>query len=181
MENKKYSLIDSKEIKGIINQMAISIIDNYPKLKNICFIGIIKRGDIIANRVQRIIKRKTGITIPFGKIDINLYRDDLSTKNYYPIIEYTDIPFDINKKIVFLFDDVFFTGRTIRSALNEIVDFGRPSKILLYVLIDRKNKELPIVPDFSGIEMKIPKKQIVNVYLKEIDKKDEILLIKEDN
>jgi len=132
-----------KELQSIINSMATDILKSKESLKDIVFVGIIKRGDIIAKRVANIIEQVENCKIPIGRIDINLYRDDLSIIDYHPKISSTEIQFDLNDKIVYLFDDVFFTGRTIRSAMNEIMDFGRPQKIKLYVIIDRKKRELP--------------------------------------
>ncbi|MDD3803429.1 MAG: bifunctional pyr operon transcriptional regulator/uracil phosphoribosyltransferase PyrR [bacterium] len=178
---KDFRLMGEKEISSIINKMALEVLKSKENIENTAFIGIIKRGDIIAKRVAEIVEKRENLKIPIGKIDINLYRDDLSIIDYHPQVFSTDIGFDLNDKIIYLFDDVFFTGRTIRSALNEIMDFGRPKKIYLYVLINRVSAELPIKPDFSGSDLSIPKNRIVNVKLKEIDSEDEITLVKEDN
>ncbi|HAF08039.1 MAG: bifunctional pyr operon transcriptional regulator/uracil phosphoribosyltransferase PyrR [bacterium] len=177
---KKRSLIlNEKDISKIIDSMVSSIVEDEKELKNLAFIGIIKRGDIIAKRVAERIFKLKNIEIPIGKIDINLYRDDLSLIDYQPLVRSTEVLFDINDKVVYLFDDVFFTGRTIRSALVEILDIGRPKMIKLFVLVDRKSRELPIRPDFSGIELEIPKRDNINVFLKEIDGKD--VVEKEEN
>lgn len=178
---KTFKLMGENEVQNIINAMANEVLKSKTSLKDTAFIGIIKRGDVIAKRVADIIEKTERLKIPIGKIDINLYRDDLSIIDYHPQVSSTEIQFDLNDKIVYLFDDVFFTGRTIRSALNEIMDFGRPKKIYLYVLIDRKSRELPIVPDFSGSDLNIPKNKIVTVCLKEVDGTDEITLLKEEN
>jgi len=178
---KDFRLMGEKEISGIISSMAADVLKSKESIENAAFIGIIKRGDIIAKRVADIIEKRENVQVPIGKIDINLYRDDLSIIDYHPQISSTEINFDINGKTIYLFDDVFFTGRTIRSALNEIMDFGRPKRVCLYVLINRKSAELPIVPDFSGSDLNIPKNKIVNVRLREIDGADEITLVKEEN
>lgn len=175
----EFHFMNDRDINSIVSSMADDILKTSADLDKVCFIGIMKRGDVIAERIRALISKKSGTEIPLGKIDINLYRDDLSLIDYHPQIASTDIPFDLNGRAVYLFDDVFYTGRTIRSALNEIMDFGRPSRILLYVMIDRKARELPIQPDFSGVEAKIPKGQNFDVKFKETDGKDEILLIKE--
>uniref|UniRef100_A0A7C3J697 Bifunctional protein PyrR n=1 Tax=candidate division WOR-3 bacterium TaxID=2052148 RepID=A0A7C3J697_UNCW3 len=172
--NKKTLILNENGISKIIDSMVYSILENEKDLKNIAFIGIIKRGDIIAKRVAERISKLKNIDIPIGKIDINLYRDDLSLIDYQPLVRSTEVLFDINDKVIYLFDDVFFTGRTIRSALVEILDIGRPKMIKLYVLIDRKSRELPIRPDFSGIELEIPKKDNINVFFKELDGKDSV-------
>ncbi len=180
MSKRDYILADSKAVNELIEKMSEFIISKMKTTNESVLIGIIKRGDIIAGRINNIIREKTGKDIPVGKIDINLYRDDLSLIDYHPTIEHTDIPFDINGKNIFLIDDVFFTGRTIRSALNEIIDFGRPRKILFCTLVDRNSHELPIKPDFAAIDINIPNKNNVNVELNECDSHDRIMIIKED-
>ncbi|MEO0281434.1 MAG: bifunctional pyr operon transcriptional regulator/uracil phosphoribosyltransferase PyrR [candidate division WOR-3 bacterium] len=170
--SKKSLILNENDISKVIDMMADQILKNEKNLENVAFIGIIKRGDIIAKRVAEKIFKKKNLNIQIGKIDINLYRDDLSLIDHQPLVRSTEILFDINDKIIYLFDDVFFTGRTIRSALVEILDIGRPRMIKLFVLIDRKSRELPIRPDFSGIEIEIPKKDNISVFLKEIDGKD---------
>lgn len=169
---KKTLILNENEISKIIERMANQILENEQNLEDVAFIGIIKRGDIIAKRVAEKIFKKKNFIIQIGKIDINLYRDDLSLIDHQPLVRSTEVLFDINDKVIYLFDDVFFTGRTIRSALVEILDIGRPKMIKLFVLIDRKSRELPIRPDFSGIEIEIPKKENINVFLKELDGKD---------
>lgn len=179
MNKNDYVLADRASINDMIVKMADFIELNAGRSGSFGIIGIIKRGDIIACRIRDILSSRKRMDIPVGRIDINLYRDDLSLIDYHPSIESTHIPFDINDKTVFLIDDVFFTGRTARSALNEIIDFGRPRKIMLCTLIDREQKELPIKPDFSAAEISIPRNNIVNVHLKEIDGNDSIVIIKE--
>lgn len=182
MNNKsKEILADSNEVSTMIEDLAVTISKHTPALPNTVLIGIIKRGDVIASRISSIIEQRTGTCLPVGKIDINLYRDDLSLIDYHPSIEYTSIPFDINSKTVILIDDVFFTGRTIRSALNEIMDFGRPDEIKLFTLINRQNRELPICPDYSALNKKIPKDDIINLHLNEIDGREDIEIIKGEN
>lgn len=169
---RKTLILNENDISKIIDKMVSEILEKEKNLENIAFIGIIKRGDILAKRIAEKILKKMNVSIPIGKIDINLYRDDLSLIDHQPLVRSTEILFDINEKIIYLFDDVFFTGRTIRSALVEILDIGRPKMVKLFVLIDRKSRELPIRPDFSGIEIEIPKKYNINVFLKELDGKD---------
>ncbi|MDY6788310.1 MAG: bifunctional pyr operon transcriptional regulator/uracil phosphoribosyltransferase PyrR [candidate division WOR-3 bacterium] len=182
MNNKSREILaDSNAVSTMIEDIAVRISEKTPSLPNTVLIGIIKRGDIIASRISSIIARRTGIGLPVGKIDINLYRDDLSLIDYHPSIEHTSIPFDINSKTVILIDDVFFTGRTIRSALNEIMDFGRPDKIKLFTLINRQSSELPICPDYSALNKKITKNDIINLHLNEIDGREDIEIIKGEN
>ncbi len=141
-------------------------------------VGIRKRGAILAERIAKKIEKITKTEILFGALDITLYRDDLSAIGPQPIVHRTEIPFDLTKKKVLLIDDVLYTGRTIRAALDELIDFGRPAVIKLLVLIDRNNRELPIQPDFVGKKVMVQKNEMVEVALKESDGKEEVIIIK---
>jgi len=146
--------------------------------KNLVIVGIRKRGAILAERIAKKIEKITKTEILFGALDITLYRDDLSAIGPQPIVHRTEIPFDLTKKKVLLIDDVLYTGRTIRAALDELIDFGRPAVIKLLVLVDRNNRELPIQPDFVGKKVMVQKNEMVEVKLKESDGKEEVIIIK---
>lgn len=146
-------------------------------LDKLILVGIKTRGVFIAERIQKILKSKTGMDIPLGSLDINLYRDDLSTIDYYPSVGPSRMPMNINKKEIVLIDDVLFTGRTIRAALTEILDIGRPKRITLAVLVDRGHRELPISPDYIGATINTAWEESVKVLLHEYDKENDDCVI----
>jgi pyrimidine operon attenuation protein/uracil phosphoribosyltransferase len=171
-------LMDNIAIKRAITRIAHEIIEKNKGTEDIIVVGIQRRGDFIANRIAKLLKEIEGKDIPTGKLDITLYRDDLSSIANQPVIHKTEIPVNIDEKIVILVDDVLYTGRTIRAALDELIDFGRPKKIQLAVLIDRGHRELPIKADYIGKSIPTNTNDIVDVYLKEIDKRDEVIIKK---
>ena len=139
-------------------------------------VGIQTRGALLAKRIAKAIKKEKNADIPVGALDITLYRDDLSTSGIQPIVGETQLDFDLDNKQIVLIDDVLFTGRTIRAALDELMDFGRPKKISLAVLIDRGHRELPIEPEFSAIKIQTKRSESVNLHLLESDGKEEIVI-----
>ena len=175
MSLRTREIIGPPEVVTLINQL-VSEVQAKMNLENLAIIGIRRRGVELASRIQKILQKK-GIEIPFGTLDITLYRDDLSTVGIHPVVRQTDIPFDLTGKDILLVDDVLFTGRTIRAALSEIIDFGRPRTVKLLVLIDRDHRELPIQPDFIGKFMETKNLQFIEVRLKELDGEDKILLM----
>ncbi len=171
--------IESKELRALIKDIAMSIVYDFKDLSNVCLIGIHTRGVPIAKRIKTSIKRAAKIDLPVGKIDINLYRDDFSLSSESPIVKQTDVPFEVNGKNIILVDDVLFTGRTIRSALDAVMDIGRPERVMLAVLINRpKDREVPICPDYYGMEINLKRIMRVNVMLKEIDGEDKIVIVR---
>jgi len=168
--------MDKKEIEKILKEMAEKIEKEIGFEKTV-IIGIRRRGAIIADRVNSLLSKK----LPVGYLDITFYRDDFSKIGVHPIIGTTEILFDIDDKKVILIDDVLYTGRTVRAALDALIDLGRPEFVKLFVLIDRNNRELPISADFVGKKVDIGKNEMVEVRLKEIDKKEEIVIVKKWN
>ncbi len=164
------------DIRRALRRIVHEIIEANKGIRNLALVGIKRRGDFIAQRIADIIKKTEGKKIPIGALDITLYRDDLQLVSEAPIIEGTEINFDINNKIIVLVDDVLYTGRTIRAAIEEILDFGRPKKIQLAVLIDRGHRELPIQADFAGRKVPTSKKEIVDVFIKETDGADSVVI-----
>ena len=177
---KKKTLIDSKEISRKILRIVHEIIEKNSGVDDLAVIGIKSRGEFIGKRIQVKLNRIEKKKVPFGTLDITLYRDDLRNNLNIPKLKGTDINFDIDKLKVILVDDVLYTGRTIRAAIDSIMDLGRPANIQLAVLIDRGLRELPIQPDFVGIEIETSDNEKIEVHLKEHDKKDEVVLIKND-
>jgi pyrimidine operon attenuation protein/uracil phosphoribosyltransferase len=169
--------LNGQQIQLTIKRLANQILENHVELNNTVIIGIQPRGIYLSDRVVQEIKAETGTaTIDYGKLDITFYRDDLRNELHVP--NKTDILFSIEGKRVVLIDDVLYTGRTIRAALDALMDFGRPQKVELMVLIDRRySRELPIQPDYTGKSIDSIVTQKVKVLWKEKDGKDEVILI----
>ena len=174
----KTSLFSGQDVKRILYRLAHQVLEKTPESSKIVLLGIQTRGVYLARRVKDIIREIDGADIPLGILDITLYRDDLTAIGPSPLVKETKIDFDINDKVVVLIDDVLFTGRTIRAALDEIMDFGRPKRVELLVLIDRGHRELPIRADFVGKNIPTSEKEMVEVRLEEVDGIDEVIIIK---
>lgn len=170
------NIMKEKELKELWSNITQQIINDYPSLSKLVIIGIRCRGDILASRMVKEIKSKTGTSIPLGILDITLYRDDFTTIGPEPVVRETEIDFDINEKNVILVDDVLFTGRTIRAAMDALIDFGRPASIRLAVLIDRGERELPIQPDYVAKKLTIKSGEIAEVKLKEFDGEEGVII-----
>lgn len=173
---EKTKILSKGELDNILYHLVNQILGSNPVVSDLVLIGIQTRGVYLAKRIQNIIKEKTSKEIPLGFLDITFYRDDLTKIGINPLIKATQIDFDIDDKIIILVDDVLFTGRTIRAALDQLMDFGRPKKVLLAVLIDRGHRELPIKADFVGKTIQTEPDDIVQVYLEEVDEKDEVVV-----
>ncbi len=171
-------LLDSKEIDRTLARIAHEILEKNKGTGSLCLVGIRTGGVPLAFRLQKKIGEIEGTAPDVGVLDITLYRDDWSTLSQHPIVRSTDIPFSIDGKTIVLVDDVIYTGRTIRAALDALTDYGRPGKIELAVLVDRGRRELPIQPDFTGISLSTSSNEHVNVYLDEISGRDEVVIEK---
>lgn len=174
----KAKIMDEEEIDRALTRIAHEIIEQDKSIKDFVVIGIRTRGVYLAQRLAEKISKIGGKEIPIGILDITLYRDDLTAIGPQPIVRTTELPFDIAGKKIILVDDVLYTGRTIRAALDSIIDFGRPKYIRLVVLVDRGHRELPIRADYVGKILPTSQKETVDVNLKEIDGND-IVTIKE--
>jgi len=172
-------ILDNSDINRAIRRMAHEIIEKNKGTENICLVGIQKGGVTLANRLAAEIQTIEGRLIEVGTLDISYYRDDLNTKDEQPIAKKTEIPCTINDKTVVLVDDVLFTGRSIRAAMDALMDFGRPGRIQLAVLIDRGHRELPIRADFAGKNIPTSFNDLIEVELEEDDKNNKVVLIKE--
>ncbi|MBI5665564.1 MAG: bifunctional pyr operon transcriptional regulator/uracil phosphoribosyltransferase PyrR [Nitrospirae bacterium] len=170
-------ILDSDDINRAIRRMAHEIIEKNKGVSNLCLVGIQKGGVTLAERLASQIEAIEGGKIRVGKLDITLYRDDLNTKVEQPVVKRTEIPCTIDDKTVILVDDVLFTGRSIRAAMDALIDFGRPAYIQLAVLIDRGHRELPIRADYAGKNIPTSFKDRVEVTLKEDTDKDKVVLI----
>jgi pyrimidine operon attenuation protein/uracil phosphoribosyltransferase len=176
--DSKAKIMSSEDMNRTLKRLAHQIIEKNGGVDNLCLIGIKTRGVPLAERIAQNIEKFENQKIEVGQLDITLYRDDLSKINIDPIINKTDVPFSIEDKIVVLVDDVIFTGRTARAALDALVELGRPAKIQLCELIDRGHTELPIKANFVGKNIPTSRSEIVSVKVKEIDGKD-IVVIKD--
>lgn len=174
---KKKKICDDRELERIIQRIASQINERFPDSSNLVLIGIYTRGVYISNRIKKKIKELSGSTLKEGILDITLYRDDLTKIAPNPVVKQSKLDFPIDDKIIVLVDDVLFTGRTIRAAIDAILDYGRPSKISLAILVDRGHRELPIQADFIGKTIPTSLKEIVEVRLKEVDGEDGIWIM----
>lgn len=172
----KAKLLDENSIRRTLIRLSHEIIEKNKGVSDIALIGIKTRGVPIAKRIAEFIKQFEGVDVPVGVLDITLYRDDLTEKYEDPKINETKVDFDIKNKKLILVDDVLFTGRTVRAALDAIVDLGRPKSIQLAVLIDRGHRELPIRADYVGKNVPTSLSEIVHVHLNEIDGEDAVLI-----
>lgn len=170
---EKTTVLNSEDIERIIKRISHEIIERNKGSENIIFIGIQKRGVPLAKRIKENIESLFNSEIKLGKLDISFYRDDVNEK-IKPDVDITDMLFEIKGKDIILVDDVLFTGRTIRSALDAIMDFGRPKSIQLVVLIDRGHRELPIRADYVGKNIPTSLNEFVEVKLNEVDNEDKV-------
>jgi pyrimidine operon attenuation protein / uracil phosphoribosyltransferase len=178
--NIKKRLLDGARMNRAIRRMAIEIVEKNRGLEDLMVVGIRSRGVPIGERITREIETMEGQTIPFGILDITLYRDDLTTIAPQPVIKPTKLPEPIDDKVIVLVDDVLYTGRTVRAALDALIDFGRPAAIQLVVLVDRGHRELPIKADYVGKNLPTSRSERISVRLAEVDGVDEIVLETEE-
>ncbi|MDD5004966.1 MAG: bifunctional pyr operon transcriptional regulator/uracil phosphoribosyltransferase PyrR [Candidatus Omnitrophica bacterium] len=178
---EKEKILDKAGIEKIIKRLAHEIIEKNKGTEQLAIIGIMTRGAHLAKRLANAIMEIDGKQPPLGTLDITFYRDDLSVIAEQPVVKKTDLMFDITDKKVILVDDVLYTGRTIRAALTQLLDFGRPQFIQLAVLIDRGFRELPIRADFVGKNIPTSQKEIVEVRLEETDGTDEVVIMEKEN
>ena len=172
---EKAQVLDETALDRALTRIAHEILERNGGAKELAFVGLRTRGVTLAQRLNAKIAGIDGTTVPVGTLDITLYRDDLDMRGA-PVIRGTDIPFSIKNKTVVLVDDVLFTGRTIRAALDALIDLGRPRMIQLATLIDRGHRELPIRPDFIGKNLPTSKKESVAVRLREHDGEDRVVI-----
>lgn len=171
---QKATVMDEKAIGQALRRITHEIIERNKDIKDLVLVGIRKRGVPLAARLQSYLKEIEGSPIPLGILDITLYRDDLSQREDQPVVHTTDLPFDLNNKHVVVVDDVLYTGRTIRAAMDALIDHGRPATIQLAVLIDRGHRELPIRADYVGKNVPTSRSELVEVKVQEIDQVDRV-------
>ncbi|HEY6156139.1 MAG TPA: bifunctional pyr operon transcriptional regulator/uracil phosphoribosyltransferase PyrR [Gemmatimonadales bacterium] len=172
-------ILDARALSRALQRMAVEVLELAHGTDRLVLIGIQRRGVELAQRIARLIEKDEGVVLPPpGALDITLYRDDLETVGPKPVIGETRIPGDLAGKHVVIVDDVLYTGRTVRAALDELADFGRPERISLCVLVDRGGRELPIQPDIVGTKVKVTDGERVDVLVEELDGRDEVDLVR---
>jgi len=174
---EKVKILDKEAIAMALMRIAHEILEKNKGTDNLCIIGIRNRGVYLAQRLVECIKKIENKDILNGALDITLYRDDLALAYGQPVVRKTEIGFDINGKHLVLVDDVLYTGRTVRAALDALIDFGRPKTIQLAVLVDRGHRELPVRADFVGKNIPTSKDETVEVHLSEIDGDEEVVVV----
>lgn len=173
---EKTVIMDEVEIRRALTRIAHEIIEQNQGIEGVSLVGIRTRGVPLARRLATKIKEIEGKSIPVGILDITLYRDDLTTVARQPLIGKTDIPFDVTGMRLILVDDVLYTGRTVRAALDGVMDLGRPQRVQVAVLIDRGHRELPIKADYVGKNVPTSRKEVILVKLKEVDGEEKVVI-----
>jgi pyrimidine operon attenuation protein/uracil phosphoribosyltransferase len=175
-EKTKARIMDATKIRRVLARVATEIIERNRNPKNLVIVGVKTRGIAIGRRIARIVRELEGVDVPVGIVDIARYRDDVPAPRAKAALGPSELPFPIAKKDILLVDDVLMTGRTIRAAMDALIDRGRPQTIQLVVLIDRGHRELPIRPDYVGKVLPTSRREVVRVRLKEMDTADEVII-----
>ena len=175
--NVKKRLLDGARMNRAIRRMAIEVVERNRGLDDLMIVGIRSRGVPIGERMAKEIEEMEGQPVSFGILDITLYRDDLTLVAPQPVVKPTKLPEPIDDKVIVLVDDVLYTGRTVRSALDALIDFGRPKRVMLAVLVDRGHRELPIHADVIGKTVPTDADEVIKVKLVETDGEDEVLIM----
>jgi pyrimidine operon attenuation protein / uracil phosphoribosyltransferase len=174
---EKAVILDKENISRVLTRIAHEILEKNKGIQGLCLVGIRSRGVYLAKRLAESIKGIEHADMPVGILDITLYRDDLTLIASQPVVHKTEIDFEIDEKNLILVDDVLYTGRTIRAALDALIDFGRPKTIQLAVLVDRGHRELPIRADYVGKNIPTSKTETIEVRLTEVDGRDEVVVM----
>jgi len=169
---KNKTILNDQDFKRIITRISYEIIEKHKGVQNLALVGIQTRGDFLAKRIGDQIKSLEGMIVPVGSMDINMYRDDWTKISHQPTVRPSNIPFSVDDQTIILVDDVLYTGRTIRAAMDALMDFGRPSRIELAVLVDRGHRELPIQADYKGIFVDTEQEEMIHVHVQECDDQD---------
>lgn len=178
---EKALVMSSEDMDRVLRRMAIEIIERNKGLDNIVILGIQRRGVHLAKRLKDLFIEMENRKVPAGELDITLYRDDITMMSDQPVVHSTSIPVDIAGQKLVLVDDVVFTGRTVRAALDALMDLGRPANVQLAVLVDRGHRELPIHPDYIGRSIPTSKDEIIQVMVTELDGQDQVRIVKNEN
>jgi pyrimidine operon attenuation protein/uracil phosphoribosyltransferase len=176
MSSQGKILLNAQEIRRTLERLAYEVLERHGDGARLALVGVQRRGVELAKRIKAILEKKLDRQIPLGSLDINLYRDDWTHLDSQPLIHKTQIPFDVDGREIILVDDVLFTGRTVRAALEAILDYGRPQRVELLVLVDRGHRELPIHADYVGKKANTSFSEQVDVFVQEQDGRDVVLL-----
>jgi pyrimidine operon attenuation protein / uracil phosphoribosyltransferase len=174
---EKACVMTAADINRVLARIASQVVENNPDLSGVLLVGVRRRGVPLAERLAAKIEEVDGVKVATGALDITLYRDDLSTVAEQPVINKTELPADITGKTIILVDDVLYTGRTVRAALDELIDFGRPRRVQLAVLVDRGHRELPIQADYVGKYVPTTDTEIIKVMLPEFDEQEQVIVV----
>jgi pyrimidine operon attenuation protein/uracil phosphoribosyltransferase len=180
MGQNQTTVLDARAVDRTLKRMADEIVEHNDGADGLVIVGIQRRGVQLAERIAAEIKAREGVDVARGALDITLYRDDLQTVGPRPVVGKTDLPWEIDGKSVVIVDDVLYTGRTVRAALDELADFGRPARIALAVLVDRGGRELPIHADVVGKKVEAGPDQRVDVLVEELDGRDAVVVVPKD-
>ncbi len=180
MTTKPVTVLDARALDRTLRRMADQILEHNAGTDALVLVGIQRRGVQLAERLGRIIASQEGVSVPRGALDITLYRDDLQTVGPRPVVGETHLPWTLDGQRVVIVDDVLYSGRTVRAALDELADFGRPARIALAVLIDRGGRELPIHADIVGRKIDVTARERVDVFVEELDGRDEVVIALRD-
>ncbi len=176
MSSKEKVILNGQQIAAALDDIVTQILEKNKSAEHLAVVGIHTCGVFLAQRIRHIIHDRTGVEVPYGSLDINLYRDDWSLITQSPVVRTTDISFEVEEKHLILVDDVFYTGRTIRSAMDALMDYGRPRSIQLAILVERDGRELPIRPDYIGMDTVMVGDENIQVRLTEKDDLDEVIV-----
>jgi pyrimidine operon attenuation protein / uracil phosphoribosyltransferase len=178
-------LLDAEAISKSLSRIAHELIEGADDLADVALVGIQTRGVPLASRLRRLVEERSGVELPLGALDITFHRDDVHVRDggrvpgRQPVVRSTSIPFSLEGLTVVLVDDVLYTGRTIRAAIDALLEFGRPARVQLAVLVDRGHRELPIRPDYVGKNLPTARSERIQVELVEVDEVDRVLLVRE--
>jgi pyrimidine operon attenuation protein/uracil phosphoribosyltransferase len=175
-EKTKARIMDATKIRRVLARVATEIIERNRNLKNLVIVGVKTRGVVLGKRIAQLVKDLEGVDVPVGILDISRYRDDIPSSRSKAALEPADMGFAVVQKDVLLVDDVLMTGRTIRAAMDALIDRGRPQSVQLVVLVDRGHRELPIRPDYVGKVLPTSRREVVRVRLKEMDGSEEVII-----
>jgi pyrimidine operon attenuation protein/uracil phosphoribosyltransferase len=170
-------VLDARAVARTLRRMADEVVELFDGTDDVVLVGIQRRGVQLGHRIAEFIEEREGVRVPRGALDITLYRDDLQTVGPRPVVGKTDLPWHLDGRRVVIVDDVLYTGRTVRAALDELADFGRPARIALAVLIDRGGRELPIHADIVGRRVDVSRETRVDVLVQDLDGQDAVVLV----